>query len=46
MNILVLTNYQLYGDSSSSFVHQQARAYASLGHNVRVLVYTAFGRHR
>nr|WP_325241231.1 glycosyltransferase [uncultured Oscillibacter sp.] len=44
MNILVLTNYQLYGDSSSSFVHQQARAYASLGHNVRVLVYTAFGR--
>ena len=44
MNILVLTNYQLYRDPSYSFVHQQARAYLALGHQVKVLIYTALGR--
>lgn len=44
MNILVLTNYQLYQDLSFSFVHAQVRAFVEQGHQVRVLIYTAIGR--
>ena len=44
MNILVVSNYLLYQEKSSSFVHQQAAAYARLGHRVRVLILTAFGK--
>lgn len=44
MNILVVCHYGLYEDLSFSFVHAQAKAYASLGHNVKVLVPIAIGK--
>lgn len=44
MNILITANYGLYQDLSSSFVHNQARAYAQLGHRVRVIVPIALGK--
>jgi len=44
MNILVISNYQLYADFTASFVHSQAAAYVRLGHRVRVLIPTALGK--
>lgn len=44
MNILVICEYGLYQDFSSSFVHAQAREFARLGHQVRVLVPIAWGK--
>ena len=34
MNILVIGHYGLYRHLSASFVHQQAKVYGELGHNV------------
>lgn len=44
MNILVVCHYGLYRDFTSSFVHAQAKAYAALGHRVRVIVPIAIGK--
>lgn len=44
MNILVVCHYGLYSDLSSSFVHNQAKAYAKLGHNVLVIIPIAIGK--
>ena len=44
MNILVVCHYGMYRDLSSSFVHAQAKAYAALGHRVRVVVPIAIGK--
>lgn len=38
MNILVVCHYGLYLDLTASFVHNQAKAYAALGHRVRVII--------
>ena len=44
MNILVICHYGLYIDFTSSFVHNQAKAIAALGHRVRVIVPIAVGK--
>ena len=44
MNILVVCNYGLYADLSFSFVHNQIREYAALGHNVRVIIPNGVGK--
>lgn len=44
MNILVVCEYGLYRDLSYSFVHNQAREYAALGHRVRVICPNAAGK--
>lgn len=44
MNILVVCDYGLYHEFSSSFVHAQAAAYAALGHRVRVLIPVPYGK--
>ena len=44
MNILAVCHYGLYQDLSSSFVHNQIREYAALGHRVRVIVPIPFGK--
>lgn len=44
MNILIVCDYGLYQNPSSSFVHAQAAAYAALGHRVRVLVPSPYGK--
>lgn len=44
MNILVVSGNQFYSDFSFSFVHQQAAAYAKLGHRVRVLIRIPYGK--
>ena len=44
MNILVVCHYGLYQDLSSSFVHAQAKAYAALGHRVRVVIPIPIGK--
>lgn len=44
MNILLVCHYGLYRDLGSSFVHAQAKAYAELGHRVKVLVPIAVGK--
>lgn len=46
MNILVISHYGIYRDFSSSFVHNQAKAYAKLGHRVRVIIPIAIGKSR
>lgn len=38
MNILIVCHYGLYLDLTASFVHNQAKAYAALGHRVRVII--------
>lgn len=38
MNILVVSSYGLYSSYTSSFVHNQAKAYVALGHRVRAVV--------
>ena len=44
MNILVVSMYGLYGDLTASFIHNQAKAYAALGHRVRVLILVPLGK--
>lgn len=44
MNILVVCHYGLYTDLSASFVHNQVKAYAALGHRVRVIIPVAIGK--
>lgn len=44
MDILMVCHYGLYQDLSCSFVHAQAKAYADLGHRVRVIVPIAIGK--
>lgn len=44
MNILVVSDYGLYRDLSFSFVHNQVREYANLGHRVRVIVPIGLGK--
>lgn len=44
MNILVVCHYGLYQNLSFSFVHNQVREYAALGHRVRVLVPIGVGK--
>lgn len=44
MNILSICHYEYYQYISSSFIHKQAAAFVKLGHNVRVIVLTPFGK--
>ena len=44
MNILVASPHGLYRNYSSSFVHNQARACADMGHRVRAVIPLAFAR--
>lgn len=44
MNILVVCHYGLYQDFSASFVHNQMKAFAALGHRVRVIIPIAIGK--
>ena len=44
MNILVVAHYQNDGSPSAIFIHDQVKAYAALGHTVRVIVPVAFGK--
>lgn len=44
MNILVVAHYQNDGSPSAIFIHEQAKAYAALGHTVRVIVPVAIGK--
>ena len=44
MNILVVCHYGLYQDLTASFVHAQAKAYAALGHRVRVIIPVPVGK--
>lgn len=44
MNILVVCHYGLYQKLDLSFVHQQAKAYASMGHTVKALIPIAVGK--
>ena len=44
MNILVVCHYGLYQNLSSSFVHNQVKAYTSLGHSVRVIIPLPIGK--
>lgn len=44
MNILVVCHYGLYEDLTFSFVHNQIREYAKLGHRVRVIIPNGLGK--
>lgn len=44
MNILVVCHYGLYENLSFSFVHNQIREFAKLGHRVRVIVPNGWGK--
>lgn len=44
MNILAIAAHGLYKDYSSSFVHNQLKAYVRLGHRVRAVVLVAAGK--
>lgn len=44
MNILVVAHYQGDGSPCASFVHNQAKAYAALGHHVQIIVPVAAGK--
>jgi len=44
MNILVAAAHGLYQNYTSSFVHNQAKAYVQMGHRVRAVVPVAFGK--
>lgn len=44
MNILVVCHYGLYQDLSFSFVHNQVKQYAALGHRVRVIIPNGIGK--
>ena len=44
MNILVVAHYQNDGSPTAIFIHDQVKAYAALGHRVRVLVPFPYGK--
>lgn len=44
MNILVVCHYGLYRDLTFSFVHNQIREFAAMGHRVRVLIPNGLGK--
>lgn len=44
MNILVIAHYGLQPKLSASFVYAQAKAYAELGHKVRMIIPIPFGK--
>lgn len=44
MNILVVCHYGLYQDLTFSFVHNQVREFAAMGHRVRVIIPNAVGK--
>ena len=44
MDLLILCHYGLYKDLSASFVHAQAKTFAEMGHNVRVIIPIAYGK--
>lgn len=44
MNILVVSEFGLYGELSLSFVHNQVREYAAQGHRVRVIIPNGIGK--
>lgn len=44
MNILVICHYGLYENLSFSFVHNQIREFAKLGHRVRVIIPNGLGK--
>lgn len=44
MNILVVCHYGLYQNLSASFIHNQAKSYASQGHQVRVVIFVPAGK--
>jgi len=44
VDLLILCHFGLYQDLSASFVHAQAKAFASLGHRVRVIIPIAYGK--
>jgi glycosyltransferase involved in cell wall biosynthesis len=44
MDILVVSHYGLYENLTFSFLHGQAKAYAALGHRVRVVIPIAYGK--
>ena len=44
MNILVVSEFGLYGELSCSFVHSQTREYAAQGHRVRVIIPNGVGK--
>lgn len=44
MNILVVAHYQNDGSPTAIFIHDQVKAYAALGHRVRVIVPIALGK--
>lgn len=44
MNILVVCHSGLYQDLTASFVHNQVKEYAALGHQVRVIIPLPFGK--
>lgn len=44
MNILVIGHYGLYEHLSASYVHSQAKTYAALGHQVRVIIPVPVGK--
>ena len=44
MNILVISHYGLYSDFGNSFVHDQAKAYVSIGNKVKACIFIPFGK--
>lgn len=44
MNILVVAHYQNDGSPTAIFIHDQVKAYAAMGHRVRVIVPTPIGK--
>ena len=44
MNILVVCHYGLYQDLTFSFVHNQVREFAAMGHRVRVIIPNGLGK--
>lgn len=45
LNILVVCHYGLYQNLTFSFVHNQIREYAALGHRVRVIIPNGVGKN-
>ena len=44
MNILAVCHFGLYSDLTSSFVHNQMKEFAALGHRVRVIIPNGVGK--
>lgn len=46
MNILVVAHYGLYRHLSASFIHNQVKEFAAMGHRVRVIIPVQMGKER